>query len=211
MLSGTRPLRGAAFLISGTLSPATPENCQPREFRAGLHPRDCRTASVSSPASTGGGCALQWWRQPHRQCCWLNHVRYPSTTSPTSASAADQLGTLTFDDLGGGSAIIGVYAGVQDRPEDRQRTGTFQSGDTVRAICQTTGRMVSSDTSVGERAQQSNVWVRIDGSPGVQQYASLTYADVSAATLSAPLAVQWSGRRSGCGRRRLRCPVAGPG
>lgn len=84
-----------------------------------------------------------------------------------------------------------MYAGVQDRPEDRQRTGTFQSGDTVQAICQTTGRMVSSDTSVGERAQQSNVWVRIDGSPGVQQYASLTYADVSAATLSAPLAVQW--------------------
>jgi hypothetical protein len=98
-----------------------------------------------------------------------------TTASPGTA--------LTFDDLGGGSTILSVYPGVRATTQDRRPNGTFRSGQRVGILCKTTGRTVHSDPAVGERSRSSNVWVQINGSPGLVQYATLTYGDVAAAVL----------------------------
>jgi hypothetical protein len=61
--------------------------------------------------------------------------------------------TFTFDALGGGSSVIRVFPGVRDIPADLLPNGTFFSGQTAPAICQTRGRLARSDPSVGERPQ----------------------------------------------------------
>ncbi|SFP62947.1 hypothetical protein SAMN05660464_3760 [Geodermatophilus dictyosporus] len=48
------------------------------------------------------------------------------------------------------------------------------------AVCRTTGRVVVSDPSVGERARQVDVWVQVIGSRGLTQYAPLTYGEIAA-------------------------------
>jgi hypothetical protein len=116
----------------------------------------------------------------------------PSSTSPSlshgstvssNASSAPG-GTLRFDDLGGGSSTIFVYPGVKTAAADKQANGTFTSGQTVQARCKTTGRLIVSDTAGGERPKQSTVWIEIAGEPGQRQFATMTYADVSPATLA---------------------------
>ncbi len=52
-------------------------------------------------------------------------------------------------------------------------------------LCKATGRTVTLRIHQGERLRRSNVWVRIVGSPGLEQYATLTYAQASGAALSA--------------------------
>jgi hypothetical protein len=99
---------------------------------------------------------------------------------PDSAEAS---ATFRFDALGGGSAYIRVFPGVG--PDDLVHNGTFMDGQTVPAVCKTTGRLVVSDPSVGERPRQSDVWVQVIGSPGLTQYARLTYGDIDEAALAA--------------------------
>jgi hypothetical protein len=63
----------------------------------------------------------------------------------------DSTAAFRFDDLRGGSSIVNVYPGVHDTAADRQLNGTFLSGQTTTATCKTTGRLVRSDPSAGER------------------------------------------------------------
>lgn len=107
----------------------------------------------------------------------------PSNSSGSTAAPAGRP-TLKFDDLGGGSSIIKVYPGVKDVPQDKRSNGTYQNGNIVGAICKVSGRIVTSDTNVGERPNTSNVWIEIAGSPGVKQYAPLTYADMAQSDLN---------------------------
>lgn len=109
----------------------------------------------------------------------------PVGSSTAATGTATEAPLLTFDDLGGGSSIMEVYPGIKDDPQDRLPNGTFRAGEFTRALCKATGRTVSSDTGVGERPRQSDMWIQIVGSPGVKQYAPLTYAEVSAAVLQA--------------------------
>ena len=93
--------------------------------------------------------------------------------------------TFRFDALGGGSPYIRVFPGVQDTPADLVPNGGYNHGDVVPALCRTTGRLVTSDPSVGERPRESDIWVRIAGSPGQVQYARLTYGDMTPENLAA--------------------------
>lgn len=101
------------------------------------------------------------------------------SAGPALAGAA-----FRFDDLGGGSSVIEVFAGVTSSPADRTVAGTFRSGQTTTALCKTTGRTVTSNPSSGERPKQSNVWVQVAGSPGKTSYATLTYGDISPTALA---------------------------
>jgi hypothetical protein len=113
----------------------------------------------------------------------------PSDTTSTATSSGDTTSsrptaTLTFDALGGRtSKIIRVFPGVGTSARDRTANGTFTDGDKVTAICKTTGRTVKSHVAGGEQPRRSNVWVRIQGSPGLAQYATLTFGDIDRAAL----------------------------
>ncbi|MGY1846963.1 hypothetical protein [Blastococcus sp. SYSU DS1021] len=76
---------------------------------------------------------------------------------------------------------IRVFPGVG--PDDLIRNGTFTDSQTALAVCKTTGRLVVSDPSVGERPRQSDVWIQVIGSPGLTQFAPLTYGDIDQAAL----------------------------
>ncbi|MFL6162725.1 MAG: hypothetical protein ACJ74U_10905 [Jatrophihabitantaceae bacterium] len=108
-----------------------------------------------------------------------------TATAPSNStnSTTAPLPTLTFDDLGGGSSIINVYPGIQNTAQDKRSNGTYQSGSKVSVVCRATGRTITSDPSVGESPRSSSTWVRIIGTPGAQQYASLVYADIDPASL----------------------------
>lgn len=108
--------------------------------------------------------------------------RSPGVPGETTSHAAGV--RFTFDDLLGGTAVIRVFAGVHDSPADRVATGTFFGGQTTTAICQTTGRLVRSDPSAGERARTSDVWLQVLAQPGRPSYASLTYGAIAAAALA---------------------------
>jgi hypothetical protein len=82
---------------------------------------------------------------------------------------------LTFDYLGGGSKVIEVFPGVGNTPEDKKFDGTYYDGESVTADCQTDGREVHSDPSIGEQKRQSDVWFLIEGTPGETQYATAVY------------------------------------
>ncbi len=102
-----------------------------------------------------------------------------AATTALGTSAASEAAVLVFDDLGGGSSIIQVYPGVQNTEVDKQYNGTFNDGDIVGALCKTEGRQVSSDPSAGEVSRTSSEWVRINGTPGVDQYATAVYVENS--------------------------------
>ncbi|MFL6137395.1 MAG: hypothetical protein ACJ74O_06285 [Frankiaceae bacterium] len=107
-----------------------------------------------------------------------------SASSPDT-TATGPTATFTFDALGGTSSkIIDVYPGVGTSAHDKNANGTFTDGDTAPALCKTTGRRITSDVSAGERPRSSNIWVRVQGSPGLVQYATLTYGDIGRAALS---------------------------
>lgn len=103
----------------------------------------------------------------------------PVPETPTASTLVATDVTLRFDALGGGSSIIRVFPGVKDTSQDKLANGTFADGQTAPAVCKTSGRRVNSDPSVGERKRSSGEWVRVVGTPGETQYATLTYADVS--------------------------------
>jgi hypothetical protein len=79
---------------------------------------------------------------------------------------------------------VNVYSGGQDTAADRQPNGTFLSGQTTTATCKTTGRLVRSDPSAGERPRQSDVWLRVAAQAGQISYASLTYGDIDQEALA---------------------------
>jgi len=99
------------------------------------------------------------------------------TQTSTSSAPTKEMPTLVFDDLGGGSSIIRVYAGVKQAAADKETTGTFNSGDSVPAECKTEGRTIHSDTSAGEADRTSSDWIRIHGTPGETQYATAVYVE----------------------------------
>lgn len=106
----------------------------------------------------------------------------PTTTPrtldlPTTTGRTGNNVSLTFDDLHGGSPIVKVYPGPKDTPADREYNGTFNDGDVVAAECKTEGRLVSSVTSVGEAPRSSSDWVRIQGTPGMTQFATAVYIE----------------------------------
>lgn len=108
-----------------------------------------------------------------------------SSMAPAPSTEAGAPGTLlTFDDLGGGLSIIMVYPGVKATTADRKFNGTYETGQVVSAICKTAGRLVVSNTTVGEASRQSSEWVQIEGTPGETQYATMTYADIAKDALS---------------------------
>jgi hypothetical protein len=109
----------------------------------------------------------------------------PASTAPASPAMIPTDATLTFDDLGGGDPVIRVFPGVTNSPEDRTFNGTFPDGEVVRTICKKEGREVVSDTSVGEKPRKSSTWIRIEGTPGMVQFAPLTYARMSKDDLAA--------------------------
>jgi hypothetical protein len=138
------------------------------------------TISRSGTRTTGAGTS------PSRSTSAASRPTPPasaSTASSTPAGSSDF--RMAFDDLGGDSAIIRVFPGTTDTSQDRIANGTFSSGDVVAVKCRTTGRTVTSDPAVGERARQSDVWLEIVGTPGSLQFAPLTYAAISATTLAA--------------------------
>lgn len=99
-----------------------------------------------------------------------------ATQPPDSPSTDPGPITLKFDDRGGGSKTIRVYAGPAETEADRVSTGSYQSGQTITAQCRVTGRDVTADTSVGESPGRSSTWIRIDASSPQPQFASLVYA-----------------------------------
>ena len=106
-----------------------------------------------------------------------------AATSPLNADVGRPV--FRFDALGGGSQVIRVYPGVGESLADRTHNGTYFSGDVVLAICKTRGRTVRSHPEVGERPRESDIWICIDGSPGMTQYATLTYGDMTRGDLEA--------------------------
>lgn len=100
------------------------------------------------------------------------------TTSPLDKGVM-----ITFDDLGGGSSIITVYPGVGNSTVDKTPNGTFDDGEAVSVLCKQEGRTVHSDPSVGEEKRSSNEWFRINGSPGLMQYATAVYVENPQAAL----------------------------
>jgi len=89
---------------------------------------------------------------------------------------------FSFDDLGGGSAVIQVYQGPSESAEDRIPNGTYLSGQTAIADCVTVGRLVTSDPSVGESLGASDKWVRLaDTEP--PRYATTVYTNITDAAL----------------------------
>lgn len=108
-----------------------------------------------------------------------------SGTTPTEPSRvanpptqASRVVKFRFDDLGGGDPIIQVYPGVTRSAADLIQNGSFNSGDEVVALCKVDGRLVKSSTSSGERQRESSTWVKINGTSGETQYATLTYGQV---------------------------------
>jgi hypothetical protein len=109
----------------------------------------------------------------------------PGGQGSAGGSAAATGVAFRFDDLGGGSKVINVYPGVTDFPADKAPNGTFTDGRTATALCTTTGRLVTSDPSAGERPRQSDVWLKVLAQPGKTSYAVLTYGDIDQAALKA--------------------------
>jgi hypothetical protein len=110
----------------------------------------------------------------------------PASGSSTSSLEPGQgSAVFTFDALGGRSQYINVYPGVEDTPEDRVANGTFQHDQATTALCQTTGRLVRSDTSVGEEPRESDVWLQVLAQPGKTSYAPLTYGRIEQEALEA--------------------------
>jgi hypothetical protein len=110
----------------------------------------------------------------------------PSRSASVSppAPAPGQV-TIRFNSLGSTeSSTINVYPGTGIYPDVRMPNGTFRNGDIVAVTCKTTGRTITSDTTSGETLRQSNQWVRIVGTPGKVQYATLTYADIDPQALA---------------------------
>lgn len=104
---------------------------------------------------------------------------YASPTASTEAVpwGSPELPRLVFDALNTGSSIIAVYPGVGESAADRQPNGTFSDGQSIPAECQTEGRIVTSEKSPGHNARTSNVWIRIEGTPGETQYATAVYVE----------------------------------
>lgn len=108
---------------------------------------------------------------------------------PGSTSSAGVSVRFRFDNLGStvqGGSYIYVYPGVGTAPADRQSNGTYTTGETVPAVCVTTGRLVKSDPTYGETPKQTNQWVRINAEPGTVQYATLTYGELIPAKAALP-------------------------
>lgn len=104
--------------------------------------------------------------------------------TPSSGASSESGVRLTFDDLDDkADAVIQVYPGVSSIEAHKISNGTFNPGDVVAALCKTTGRVVESHPENGDDEKTSDQWVRISGSPGKTQYASLTYAQIDQAAL----------------------------
>lgn len=143
-------------------------------------PRKRRPTPLFAGAGAAAILIASVWIVLHRNSGESASAHTPSPNhSRSTPSSFTGRPVLTFNDLGGGSSIINVYPGVKDTPEDKLPNGTYQSGNSVGAICKTNGRKVTSDTAAGEHPKESSTWVQIAGTPGLTQYAPLTYAEMT--------------------------------
>ncbi len=113
--------------------------------------------------------------------CGITDEKATITAAPTQLplpSDSTEYLKIVFDALEGpGSSIIQVYPGVGDVASDKVANGTFNDGDLVEAICKTRGRVVSSSESRGEEKRVSDEWVKIVGTPGLEQFATSVYIE----------------------------------
>lgn len=106
-----------------------------------------------------------------------NNTELSEPVTGPSGSSDSEAPLVTFDDLGGGSSIIQVSGGPGLTEVDKTPTGTYNDGDTVQADCKEEGRPVDSAPSLGEQERQATEWVRLIGSPGVNQWATAVYLE----------------------------------
>lgn len=144
---------------------------QPQIADRFMRVRGFAAALLTVPAMLAG-CANEQEQPPAAEVA-------PATSPADGETSQAEGATFEFDDLGGGESTIHVYPGVTEKQADRRPNGTFNHGDVVEAICRAVGRTVPSDPTVGERNVESNKWVGIIGSPGVDQFATLTYGKIS--------------------------------
>jgi hypothetical protein len=126
-------------------------------------------------------------RTPNRPHSAGSTSRPRPTTSQTSTPP--RVVKFKFDNLGStvqGGNTISVYPGASTAAADRQPNGTYNVGETVPAICVTTGRPVKSDPRFGEAPKHSDQWVRIRSLSGATQYATLTYGELIPASAQLP-------------------------
>jgi hypothetical protein len=112
---------------------------------------------------------------------WNDGSEQPQRSSESAGAV-----TLTFNDLGAGSSVVKVYAGAQDTTSDRQATGRYYNGESLPALCVERGRPVHSVASLGEESRQSDLWVKVAGEEGSEQFATLVYADLDAPVTNLP-------------------------
>lgn len=100
-------------------------------------------------------------------------VANPGT--PNSPISSSELPILVFDSLGAGSSVVQVYPGVTNSDVHKVSNGAFFDGDQVTPECKRTGRKVE---SVGDEIKRaSDQWILINGSPGLEQYATAVYVE----------------------------------
>jgi hypothetical protein len=112
-----------------------------------------------------------------------NTPAFERETTTTSSDASGFEHPFTFNDLNANSPTIEVYPGFTDLDEHEVPNGRFNDGDVVNAICKATGREVESVPP--EDLRISDRWVGIEGDPGEEQYAPLTYGDIALEDLEA--------------------------
>lgn len=172
-------LRFSSFLVGSTSAAVADKQAPPQPSRLRRHRFVLGAAVVilavgialvvAFTRSTGGG--------------------HPSASRDSTPTGDEPLPNVVFrfDSLGGStSSVIDVFPGVLDTSRDTAKSGTYESGQTVRVVCETPGRVVKSDTLHGERPRKSNIWVLLWSTSGTRRYATLTYGELTPSTEPVP-------------------------
>jgi len=103
-------------------------------------------------------------------------------TSPTESGKEDRY--VLFNDLGGG-AMIATFRGPGDSSADRELTGHYyRDGDTAPVICQTEGRLETSNPAPSnETPASSKIWYGINRTG---EYVSAVYTTIEPPTAVVP-------------------------
>ncbi len=115
-------------------------------------------------------------------CASANSAPTSSVTTPAAASAGpNQSGegaTLTFDWRDGNSKIIEVYPGVGETQADRTYDATYNNGDTIGVVCETTGREVHDVPPEQPKGLHSDIWFKLANTVGgLPEFATAVYGD----------------------------------
>lgn len=153
--------------------PGSRGNAVPAERAGNISPESGDKRPAQPPQRDGGRRRVVWAAAIGLVLVVLV-IAFALRPKPNHSAAPDAI--LTFTDLGGGSSVIRVFSSPTDpKTED----GTFEKGQTAPVACRTTGRMVRSDPTAGERKRSSTDWVRLRVSQPM--YATLTYGSLNRA------------------------------